>query len=144
MWSIVILGIIIIFHYVPNQWVFRRNVLTNILLIPAAINWVYCLFGAAQVNKFIPGNAAAVTQIVTTGVYAKVRHPIYSADVILAWGIFLFWPTLRVLVSVIWLTIVLVTWMKLEEKALTERFGDDYRRYKEKTPMFIPNYFKRG
>jgi protein-S-isoprenylcysteine O-methyltransferase Ste14 len=141
MWAIVIAGIAVLLRYLPDVAIFRRNVFTSLLLIPAALNWLYFFTSAFAVHRSAARSAAAIEHLVTTGAYAKVRHPIYSADILLAWGVFLFIPTLKVLASVAWLTMVLVIWMKLEEKALTEIFGDEYTRYKSRTPMIIPRYF---
>lgn len=144
MWVIVIIGIFLLFHYLPYQWLFRRNIFTSILIIPAVINWLYFFMNGMAANKTAVRSASTVDHVVTTGVYAKVRHPIYFANIILAWGIFLLFPTLAMLASAAWLTIVLLAWMKLEEKAMIERFGDGYRRYKAETPMFIPKFSRKG
>ena len=66
----------------------------------------------------------------------------YMADIVLAWGAFIAWPSWRVLFAVIWLTIVLSYWMKLEEEALIERFGGEYQQYMGKVPMVIPGLKK--
>ncbi len=143
MWLIVIIGIALAFRFVPHRVLFHRGVLSVIVLILTAINWFYFFIGASLVHREVVRSAAEITHLVTTGVYAKVRHPIYSADILLAWGIFLMFPRLDFLIAAVWLTIVLVIWMKLEEHALIARFGDEYIRYKAKTPMFIPHYFLR-
>ncbi|MCE5199033.1 MAG: isoprenylcysteine carboxylmethyltransferase family protein [Armatimonadota bacterium] len=143
MWSIIITGIFLFMWLLPHVWLFRRNIFTSLLLIPAALNWLYFFFGAVRVHRRAPQSAAAINHVVTTGVYAMVRHPIYSADILLAWGVFFFLPTLSILCSAAWLTVVMVAWMNLEEHALEEKFGDEYTCYKNRTPMFIPNYRAR-
>lgn len=142
MWVIVIIGIVLSFTLVPNREFFHRNPFTIGLFTVAVVNWIYLFFGAILINKTAPRSVAEVNQLVTTGIYAKVRHPIYSADIILAWGLFLIFPTLKVLLSVVWLTFVMIFWMKIEESGLTHKFGDEYTRYKAHTPMFIPRYFR--
>ena len=74
----------------------------------------------------------SIDKIIKEGIYQRVRHPIYSGDIVLVWGIFSHWPSYRALSSVIWLTIILFFWMRLEEKALTEKFGRDYLEYKNR------------
>jgi protein-S-isoprenylcysteine O-methyltransferase Ste14 len=145
MWVIVAAGVALAMLRLPDCLVFPRNPYTAALLVPAALNWLYFFAGGAKANSRAPRSAAAITRLSTTGVYAKVRHPIYSADIFLAWGMFFYLPTFEIAVSVAWLTVVLLCWMKFEEAALLHKFGEDYILYKARTPMFFPAYFgKRG
>ncbi len=143
MWFIVIAGAVPLLLLLPERPFFSRNPVIIIVFAITIANWAYFLLGSASVHRQAPASAAAIRRLVTDGVYSKVRHPIYSADIILGWGIFVFWPTLGVLLSAAWLTIVLVTWMKLEEYALLEKFGEEYASYMKKTPMMIPDYFSK-
>ncbi|HCU71066.1 MAG TPA: hypothetical protein DIC35_04955, partial [Candidatus Moranbacteria bacterium] len=85
-----------------------------------------------------PLSADAIDRLVTEGVYEKVRHPIYSADIVLAWSIFFFYPDVRIFASVLWLTLVMSVWMKIEEKALIEKFGREYEGYRLRVPKIFP------
>ena len=143
MWVIVAAGVALAMLHLPDRAVFPRNPYTGALLVPAVLNWLYFIVGGAKANRRAPRSAAAIQGVVTTGVYTKVRHPIYSADIFLALGVFLFLPTLKIAVSAAWLTIVLLCWMKLEEAALLHRFGEDYILYKARTPMLFPALFRR-
>ncbi len=79
--------------------------------------------------------------MVTSGVYSRVRHPIYFADIVMAWGAFIVFPTWNVLFAVLWLTAVLSFWMRLEEAALEKKFGRQYGQYNSRVPMFLPRLF---
>jgi protein-S-isoprenylcysteine O-methyltransferase Ste14 len=42
-------------------------------------------------------------------------------------------------------SIILGCWFTLvEEKLLIQQFGDEYRRYRARVPMFIPKLRRRG
>jgi protein-S-isoprenylcysteine O-methyltransferase Ste14 len=77
-------------------------------------------------------------RLLTKGCYSKVRHPIYSL-----WG-FLILPGFSLLFGGFMLFLPIVYWTSVlwfineEEKALAERFGDEWRKYAEGTPGFIP------
>ncbi|ASJ01150.1 methyltransferase family protein [Thermococcus gorgonarius] len=92
--------------------------------------WLFCYF---QVSR-----AYAKGELLTTGCYSKVRHPIYSI-----WG-FLILPGFSLVVGGFMLALPIVYWLSVlvfigeEEQALEERFGDEWRRYAERTPRFIP------
>src|SRR3989338_1473704 len=108
MWLIVIIGIYVSFQLASNIRIFPRNIFTSLLIFPAGIYWLYFFVGALRVHRRAAVSAEKIDKIVTNGVYQIVRHPIYSADIILAWGIFFHWPYLKILLSVIFLTLVLI------------------------------------
>ncbi|MBI5180408.1 MAG: isoprenylcysteine carboxylmethyltransferase family protein [Nitrospirae bacterium] len=143
MWAIVATGIIFFFQTFPSNELFMPNKFTFYLIIPAFLYWLYFFIGAMLVHRKAPRSVHSIDKIVKEGVYQRVRHPIYSADIVLVWGIFSHWPSHRALASIIWLTIVLFFWMRLEEKGLAEKFGSDYLEYKKQAPMVVPR-IKKG
>jgi len=138
MWLIVAGGIFIIFQLVPARFVWPRNMFTSALIFPAAFYWLYFFLGAIKVHRQAPLSANKINKLVTTGVYAQVRHPIYSADIILGWSIFFFYPDVRFLIGAHWLMFVLLFWMRREERALTEKFGAEYLEYMHRVPKIFP------
>lgn len=79
-------------------------------------------------------------ELVTSGPYRLVRHPIYAG--ILAAG-----AGTAVALSWLWLAAVLLAGVYflysaiVEERYLTERFPDDYPPYKRSTRMLVPFIF---
>lgn len=77
--------------------------------------------------------------LITGGIYAKVRHPQYSGLFLITIGMLVQWPTLLTLL--IW-PILMVTYYRLakrEEGVMLETFGDKYAEYMNRVPAFIPN-----
>lgn len=143
MWIIILLGAGVFFWLVPAGAVLTEQTYSYFLFWPALAYALYFYFGALSLNRHPAVSAASVKQLLTAGVYATVRHPIYSADIVLAWGVFMVFPSLRLLVSVVWATVIFVYWAKLEETALTEKFGETYRTYQKRVPMLFPNFWQR-
>ncbi|NHJ49648.1 MAG: isoprenylcysteine carboxylmethyltransferase family protein [Asgard group archaeon] len=82
-------------------------------------------------------------KLISTGPYKFVRHPMYSAFVLLHIAVFLI--TENWFFGIVWiggLTIVLILRIKREEDMLIEAFGDNYKFYKEKTGILFPNLIK--
>lgn len=77
-------------------------------------------------------------ELIKTGPYKIVRHPIYSGLLILFIGHGLIVGDYRAILAVI---IVFISfWLKLkkEEAVLTHAFGERYLRYKKETKAIIP------
>jgi len=78
-------------------------------------------------------------QLVTSGIYAYVRHPIYLA--------YLLWAVAQAMLLPNWVAgfSALFCWCVLfsvriprEERMMTEAFGDEYRSYMARTARIIP------
>jgi protein-S-isoprenylcysteine O-methyltransferase Ste14 len=80
-------------------------------------------------------------QLAITGLYAKVRHPQYDGFIIIMIGFLLQWPTILTLIMFPILVYVYVRLARSEEKQVLKEFGDEYKRYAEVTPAFIPHIF---
>jgi protein-S-isoprenylcysteine O-methyltransferase Ste14 len=76
--------------------------------------------------------------LVTDGIYAYSRHPQYAGFILMTLGLLVHWATLPLLIM--W-PILVVQYYRLarrEEAELEEEFGEEYRLYRERVPMFIP------
>jgi protein-S-isoprenylcysteine O-methyltransferase Ste14 len=111
------------------------------------LSWI-ALFGsvilAAQAFWFLvkagkpSGYFENTTELVTSGPYRSIRHPLYGSLLLLAWGAYLKdisgFSTLLVLVA----TGMLIATAKIEEKANLRKFGEAYEQYTHRTRMFLP------
>ena len=78
-------------------------------------------------------------KISQSGPYRLVRHPFYSANLLIDTGIAVmsgFW--VLVVVFPFWWTLAYLPVMRREEAHLTARFGDAYRHYAERLPRVLP------
>lgn len=78
-------------------------------------------------------------RLVTDGVYARMRHPQYTGLFLIVFGEgIVHWPTI---VSVLAFPIIVIVYTMLarrEERQMIEQFGDAYREYQRRVPMFMP------
>lgn len=77
--------------------------------------------------------------LVTDRLYAQTRHPQYSGLILVVVAFLLMWPTLVTLILAPFLILRYVLLAREEDKELEEKFGDEFRNYKEKVPGFIPS-----
>jgi protein-S-isoprenylcysteine O-methyltransferase Ste14 len=77
--------------------------------------------------------------LVTTGIYAHVRHPQYLGFLLLTLGINFLWTTFSTLILWPILALLYYRLAKEEEKDIEAKFGEEYREYMRRVPMFIPH-----
>lgn len=77
-------------------------------------------------------------QLITHGVYGFVRHPIYLGVIIAILGISMYCSSLYGFLILSGLIPIILNRIRMEEKMLTDEFGDVYRAYKETTRKLIP------
>jgi protein-S-isoprenylcysteine O-methyltransferase Ste14 len=68
--------------------------------------------------------------------YRWVRHPLYTAGLLIIW----LFPimTCNLLALNIGMTLYILLGAVLEERKLEREFGEAYAQYKSRTPMLIP------
>jgi protein-S-isoprenylcysteine O-methyltransferase Ste14 len=77
-------------------------------------------------------------KLVTSGPYRWIRHPMYSAALILVLAATLLTSNVVVLVGGITMFVLLAARSRLEEQRLIEKFGEAYRDYQHHTGRFVP------
>jgi protein-S-isoprenylcysteine O-methyltransferase Ste14 len=78
------------------------------------------------------------TELVTTGIYRYIRHPMYTSLVLLAWGIWLKQPLIFTLPVVLLASWLLWLTAKRDEQECLTYFGESYREYMLRTKRLIP------
>ena len=76
--------------------------------------------------------------LVTDGPYAWIRHPQYAGLFLVTVGMLLQWPTLVTLATWPLLFLIYRRLARREEREAEDRFGDAYRDYRARVPMFVP------
>jgi protein-S-isoprenylcysteine O-methyltransferase Ste14 len=109
----------------------------------AAGAWVYRRagsgFSAAQLGglpELIPKHREQ--QLATTGIRARVRHPVYLGHLceMVAWSL---GSGLVVCYGLTVFAVITGAFMiRLEDKELEQRFGEVYRKYRESVPAVLP------
>jgi methanethiol S-methyltransferase len=91
--------------------------------------------GTSQLRGASSGGLATGGGIDSSGVLGLVRHPWYTAVVLLLWARDLDMATL---VGNGVLTVYIVVGTLLEERKLVHEFGEAYRSYQRRVSMFVP------
>lgn len=142
-----ILGLIVINAPIwfrdPFSW---NQTISWILLTASLIPLVLGVYSLQSIGKPDPTQRAdpelfgieKTTNLVTSGIYRYIRHPLYSSLFLLNWGTFFKRPNLLTIFLSIIATIFLIGTTKADERECTQIFGSDYQEYMKHTKMFIP------
>lgn len=75
---------------------------------------------------------------VTKGLYLFIRHPQYDSLAIAAIGLAIMWPRFLTLFLLAVMVLLYYILAKDEERRMTNRFGESYSSYMNRTGMFLP------
>jgi protein-S-isoprenylcysteine O-methyltransferase Ste14 len=118
----------------PWSFVAIFGEITAILLVAKGISQT----GLASFLGFsqLLGSVPSKSNLVTDGIYAHIRHPLYTGGLLFIWLSPIMTTSLLALNLTFTLYIIIGAW--LEERKLEAEFGNTYREYRQRIPMFIP------
>ncbi len=101
--------------------------------------WTGQLLGIKGLIGLPEISSKADGRLVAAGPFSVVRHPTYLAHTLMFAGVFLITGVISVgVITLVDLVVMNSAVIPLEERELEARFGDDYRRYRERVPQFFP------
>jgi protein-S-isoprenylcysteine O-methyltransferase Ste14 len=130
------------FYAIPMPWLLLTLALQGLALIGLAMTVGQTgsgsFLGLRQMTQPAPlRSRSGPEQLVTTGFYRYVRHPIYTCSFVLIWLMpVVSWNMLALMAG---LTVYTFIGTLLEERKLREEFGAAYEEYRRRTPMVIPH-----
>lgn len=107
-------------------------------LIAMAISAVLMIIGIRWIIEGWDRIYHSKGKFVTTGIYARMRHPQYSGILLITTGFLVQWPTLITLIMWPFLFLMYYRLARKEEEKLKKKFGTRFLRYKRGVPMFMP------
>jgi len=81
------------------------------------------------------------TELIDTGVFKLIRHPLYASLIFVTLAVYLKHPTVPLFITALISTNFLYITSKFDEKECIRYFGDKYINYMKQTKMFIPFIF---
>ena len=120
----------------PAPWSWLARVASLLLLVVGLALAGLGLTGLGRNLSPLP-EPKAEAALVETGIYGRVRHPIYSGLMAGCWGWALFHHSPLTLALAAAVVVFFGVKARREERALARRFPH-YRRYQERVRKFIP------
>jgi len=109
--------------------------------IPVALTVGILLLGINFIIKIVAQRQIGVSpalkskaNLITTGIYGIVRHPLYMSNGLLAIGMAILFRSVYALLFSIPYTLLYLPIIHFEEKGLLEKYGEEYEDYRRKVP----------
>ena len=117
------------------MWLRWAGVVLGLAMVPAAY-WVFSTLGRNVSETVLTREHH---ELVTTGPYQVIRHPLYATGVGLFLAVGLMAASWFILLfALIALVAIRVVVVPLEERELEAKFGDAYRSYRQGTGALLP------
>ncbi len=126
-----------VLYRIPLPWTLLTGLLQGLaaLLILVALRQtgLPSFLGLRQLLQVTP-NPGSELQV--GGVYRWIRHPLYTAGLVVIW----LSPVMTLSLLVLFIGFTLYIWIgsRIEEQRLETEFGEAYRRYRRQVPAFLP------
>jgi protein-S-isoprenylcysteine O-methyltransferase Ste14 len=146
------------FGWIGVAWLFVNNYtywFADFFSVYNIISWIFLLYAtyiviAGIILMKLKGKAdgsrkdnslygfESTTELIETGLYKYIRHPLYGSLVFITWGIFFKHPEISLLVISVIATAAFFATMIIEEKENVAYFGEKYRSYMKRSKMIVP------
>ena len=122
--------------YLFSKGVFSSLVSMSIFLLGAGLG-IWALLHNRLGNFNIQPKMKEGAVLVTSGIYAFIRHPMYLSVIIMSFAMVL--SSVTLLQTSFFLALVLVLFLKAKrEESIWMEEGEEYAKYRASTKLFIP------
>ncbi len=120
----------------PGAVLFVSGIITGILGVLVAMK----ASAVISVSTVADMRTDRKAELVTDGIYARVRHPLYLATVLVFAALALLYPFSRVIVFALSMIFYTMIGAFLEERKLIVHYGDEYLAYKKQAGFILPRF----
>ena len=115
----------------PSDVLVFIRIVGSVLFVAGMVSFLICA-GQVYLGKLLKWGTS------TKGLYVVVRHPQYVSLGFAALGLAIMWPRMLTLFLLAVMILLYYILAKDEERRMTNRFGDSYTGYMNRTGMFFP------
>jgi protein-S-isoprenylcysteine O-methyltransferase Ste14 len=140
-----VLGLVVVLTlqlYLPSISLIATSEVTTFSGLVIATYGILLLkrsFRYMSIGSFLGLKEESYAVMIKEGLHRRVRHPIYSATILIVLGAVIFVPTDLMVVSALSIFAYLPVGIMLEEEKLVKVYGNEYLAYRKTTPAIFPN-----
>jgi protein-S-isoprenylcysteine O-methyltransferase Ste14 len=146
--QLILFGVFLITWILDSFILHRSTVLANIIpltirltILGAALIIAFYLFKSGHV---VVSGDQRPTQVVSTGAFRYVRHPLYLGSILIYFGLTVSTASLVCLGLLVVIILFYNYIASYEEKLLKVKMGEAYTAYQKSTGKWIPRLGKKG
>jgi protein-S-isoprenylcysteine O-methyltransferase Ste14 len=139
-WPIIIVVGILgeVFSWVRIPFSPYSNLVGGFILLGGWVFHAYC----HRVHKQAHEQSQQIDELVTIGVFSKMRHPMYLSLILMYLGLAIVWGVVWMLLPSLFFSVLTVLITNKEEEFLLEKFGHQYEEYMQAVPWrLIPKIY---
>ena len=115
--------------FVSNRKFDSQDLVGCALIIVSIATWLVARYQLGESFSILPQSKS----LITSGIYSKIRHPLYICSIVATFGLCLMYKA--VWVYIVWLLLIVLQIFRAtkEEKILENKFGNEFLNYKRST-----------
>jgi protein-S-isoprenylcysteine O-methyltransferase Ste14 len=110
----------------------------SVRLAAAGLALLLAIYLIEKGHRVISDDSFSDKGLLKVGAFARLRHPLYGGSLLFYLSLFL--ATLSLAALAVWclMAVFYNVIAGYEERLLLEKYGDEYRRYQQKVPRWVP------
>jgi protein-S-isoprenylcysteine O-methyltransferase Ste14 len=139
-WSILIIVAVLgeVFSWSKIPFSPYSNIIGGIIVAGAWVFHSYCHRAHSKAHQ----KSSSIDRVVNTGVFGRIRHPMYLSLILMYFGFAIAWGVLWIFLPAFLLSVLAVFTAIREEEFLLRKLGSQYEEYIRAVPWrFIPKVF---
>ncbi len=140
--TVLLFGLLLLNGSTPGGYFLEKSTFLKYVGMFLAAGGIFVLratFKQYSVRQFLGlKNEPSGAALNKSGILSRIRHPMYSATILITLGFLLFDPRLPTLVSMLCIYVYIPIGIWFEEKKLVREFGELYKKYRRDVPALVP------
>ncbi len=120
----------------PNAFLIDIRIIGSVFFVAGMLVFLVCA-GQVYLGKLLKKGTA------TKGLYVFIRHPQYVSLTFAALGLAIMWPRFLTLFLLAVMLLLYYVLAKDEERRMSNRFGEGYAAYMNRTGMLVPRWVEK-
>jgi len=109
------------------------------LILGAVGGWVTIVASRViSVSTVADMRTDRMPELITDGIYSRIRHPLYLATILLLLALALIYPFPQIAVFSLSLSVYTMIGAYFEERKLILHYGDEYLKYRKRAGFILP------